>query len=486
MLQVDKKSDQRLRHMVRRVVVAIGALTIAGVATSSSPLVVLMSGGVCIFILVLLWRPNDAPILLVPTLFQFVAVALKPITTAFTNSSLQDLADFNSNLEPAALFGLAGVAVLALGLRMGVRNAPAARRDSSIGGWSFKRVLSVALVTIVFGHVLDLVAERSGGARQILLGLSGVKWAGLFILAYCIFDRRRGLRWLVAVVTIEIILGMSGFFAEFRLTLFVLLGAAIAAHRTLGGRGIVVLTAGVVLTVFLAVFWSSVKESYRYFLNQGTGEQVVLQSFDDRLAYLANQATEFNEQRFADGFQRLLGRLSYIDFLAATMERVPQVLPHEGGALLGMAILHVLTPRILFPNKLDPPSDTRVTAHYTGLEAAVWANESTSISIGYLGELYIDFGVMGALFAVFLIGLAYGRCYRMIRDHAHMPTFVNYGLCMMVALTFTTFETALIKLIGSLVMVLVAALVLQRVVWPVLFRSGYAGTFSAHRFGRGT
>jgi hypothetical protein len=224
--------------------------------------------------------------------------------------------------------------------------------------------------------------------------------------------------------------------------------------------------------VLLGVFWSAVKKDYRNFLNLGTGGQVVLQPVDERLAFLVNKAAEFDGRQFAYGVELLLGRLSYIDFLAATMEQVPKALPHEGGALLGAAVWHVLTPRILFPEKPELPSDTLMTAYYTGVAEAVWADETTSISIGYMGELYIDFGVGGALLAVFLMGLAYGKCYRVIRDDPRTPSFVNYGLCMMVALAFSTFGTALIKLVGSLLMVMIAAFALQRLLWPVLISSG--------------
>ena len=147
---------------------------------------------------------------------------------------------------------------------------------------------------------------------------------------------------------------MTGFFSDFRLVLFVLFGAVMAAHSTVTTRAIMGLVVGAVLTFGLAVFWSAVKRDYRVFLNQGTGAQVVLQPLDERLAYLANKAAEFDGRQFADGLELLLARLSYIDFLAATMERVPAVLPHEGGALVGGAVLHVLTPRILFPDKPEP------------------------------------------------------------------------------------------------------------------------------------
>jgi hypothetical protein len=193
---------------------------------------------------------------------------------------------------------------------------------------------------------------------------------------------------------------------------------------------------------------------------------------------------EFDSQKFADGFEKLLQRISYIDFLAATMDRVPKELPHEGGTRLGSAVLHVLTPRILFPDKPELPSDTVTTAYYTGLPVAVYADLNTSISIGYLGELYIDFGVAGALLAVALLGLIFGRCYRAIRDHPRSPAFVNYSLCMMFALSFCSFEVALLRLVGGVLMVAIGALMLQRVVWPAFF-AGNVNVASPRSFARG-
>ena len=115
---------------------------------------------------------------------------------------------------------------------MGSASEPAAAKDAAIEDWPFRRILTLALVAIIVGHAFDLVSGRSGGARQIVLALSGIKWAGLFVLAYSTLRLRRGLRWLAGVVAIEIVLGMSGFFGDFRLVLFVLFGAAMAAHRT--------------------------------------------------------------------------------------------------------------------------------------------------------------------------------------------------------------------------------------------------------------
>jgi uncharacterized membrane protein YecN with MAPEG domain len=67
------------------------------------------------------------------------------------------------------------------------------------------------------------------------------------------------------------------------------------------------------------------------------------------------------------------------------------------------------------------------------------------------------------------MSLIFGRCYRAIRDYAFTPPFVNYGLCMMFALSLASFEIALIKLVGSALTVAAAAIVLQRFAWPAFF-----------------
>jgi hypothetical protein len=484
MLQFDRKTVRIVpaAHRSWPVLIALGLLTLVGLTTSPSPLVVLASGIVSILVVLLLWRPGQPPLLLIPVLLQFTQVALKPLMTATFDRSLQDLADFDVDLEPAALFGLAGIAALAFGLRMGAGDPPRPAKDAAMDDWPIRRMLTLSLFVIVSGHAMFAIAGRFGGVQQILLSLGGLKWAGLFILAYSTLRLRRGRQWLVVAVTFEIVLGLTGFFADFRLVLFVLVGAAIAAYGRISGRGLGVIGLTGALAVVLAVFWTSGKRDYREFLNQGTGEQVVLRSLDERFAYLTERLAEFNSEKFAEGFDQLLSRISYIDFLAATMDRVPKVLPHEGGSRLGAAVWHVLTPRILFPDKPEVESDTVATGHYTGLQQVVLTQQNASISIGYLGELYVDFGVAWALLAVAMLGLLFGRCYRAIRDHHRTPAFVNYGLCMMFALSLCSFEMALLRLVGSALTVAAAAMMLQRVVWPAFFDVNFSGR---RRFARG-
>jgi hypothetical protein len=95
-------------------------------------------------------------------------------------------------------------------------------------------------------------------------------------------------------------------------------------------------------------------------------------------------------------------------------------------------------------------------------------NENTSISIGYLGELYIDFGLIGGLGAVCVIGWIVGYVYRYLRAHAAAPALFTSGLCLMIALPVAYFGTAYVKLVGSFVFSSVIAIVAQRYGLPFL------------------
>jgi hypothetical protein len=455
---------KKVRNPSISIAVGIGFLTLFGAMFSPSPLVILATGAVVLVAVLCLWRSNEPPILLVPIILQLIAISIKPITTAFTGTPLQEMSDFDNNLEPAVLFALASVAALVLGVRLTAFSGPPTAGSSS-QAWSFKRILAYSLLAIVTGHALQVFSNSFSEARQILLALSGIKWAGFFVLAYTTLSMQRGRGWLAGLLLFELILGMTGFFAEFQEVIFVTTAAAISARVTVRARDVLVFTIGAALVVLLGIFWSSIKEDYRNFLNGGTGAQVALQPLDQRLNFLANAVAEFDNEKFMVGAEQLRKRLSYIDYLAAAMERVPAYVPYEGGARVGKVIWHVLTPRVLFPDKPEVENDTEVTAHYTGLGNAMLVDQSiTSISMGYLAELYVDFGISGALLAVFLLGLVYGRGYRAVRDCNRLPAFLNYGFCMVVALPIGSFGTALIKLVGGTIMVFAAVFLLQRFV----------------------
>ena len=422
----------------------------------------------------LLWPSTDAPVLLLPFGLQWLQVAVKPVHTALTGQPLDDLADFGEPLVQAAYLAIAAIAALAVGMRLGSgwRSVDWSRTlASDASRWPAARLVQIALGFIVGGHLLRVASDFAGPARQTLFSVSNIEYCGLFFLAYWCLSQRRLLGLLALVVAAEIVIGMMGFFADFRTTLFVLIVAAAAARPKISLGGFIGLATACCVLFAATVFWSAIKPEYRSFLNEDTGQQVVLRPMKERLAYIGAAARGFGAQQVETGFDALVSRVSYIDFLGRVIANVPENIPFQNGRQTDQALLHVITPRILFPDKAPTPNDTEITSHYTGMNLDL--SGATSISIGYVGELYIDFGYPGSVLGAFLLGLFAGKTFSILRGYNSAPLFLNYGLAVVAALPFASFETALIKVLGSTVAVFLICVTLQRWVIPLFLRQSH-------------
>lgn len=434
---------------------------------SPSPGVVLAAGGSLAALFLLLWRSGEPPILMFPLLYQWSVVAVKPYLSAFRQTPINELAQFGGNLEHAAYFAFTAIVCIAIGIRLTVGRLKrnwAAELEAEVRALPLNRVLIVTGALLAIGVLMNTLAMVIAPLRSALLVLGGFGAGGVFFLAYWCFKNRRGYLYLAALMIAEIGVGLTGFFSDFQIPVLLLCVAAMCARDRLKMADALVLTMVISVLVLVASFWSEVKQDYRQFMNAGTGAQVVLVSLEDRIDYLGDQITTFNGERLGDGFEILLRRHSYIDFLANTMDYVPTFTPHEHGQRMGRTVIHILTPRILFPDKPPTDFDTEVTVRYTGIALTVYAG--TSISIGYLGELYIDFGILGALIACMIAGAGIGVGWRLLRDSGRGSLLLRYGLYALLALTLTQFGFALIKLVGGSVTAFIGAYLAQRYVLP--------------------
>jgi hypothetical protein len=463
---------RRLPASAARVVIVVAlAFSLFGMTISGSPLTVLAGGLSLSILLFTLWQIDVPPIMLIPALYQWVQVAIKPFLTIVYAKPIDQVLDAGgglwTNLEPAAVFGFSGISCLAIGLWIGsgrprVNLANALRMEAR--AWNLKFVLRLAIGAIIIGHTVNAFAGLAGSALQLVLPFAGLAYCGIFVLAYWCLVNKTGYRYLAAIMIFEIVIGLTGFFADFRGPVLVLAMAALTARPSVRFSNVVILTGVAAVILCVATFWSAVKNDYRTFVNEGTGAQSANVPFQDRLNYIINAAAAFDGEQFSEGFQRLLARQSYIDFLGATLSNVPKFVPHEDGMRSVDAIENMIMPRFLFPNKPALQPDTVVTAEYTGLSFT--ADEYTSISIGYLGELYIDFGYFGALIAALILGAMVGVGYRTIRDYERLPRIVTFGMCAMAALPLEDFGTSLVKTVNGTVLTFGAVFVIQRVIAP--------------------
>src|SRR4029079_651305 len=134
--------------------------------------------------------------------------------------------------------------------------------------------------------------------------------------------------------------------------------------------------------------WTAIKTDYRLFVAGGQYQQTVTMGKTEGIAKLIEMASKLNGEDMSNAAASLVSRIAYVDFFAAVLKRVPRVLPYEEGALWWDAVRRPFTARLFFPEKtiID---DSERTRRYTGVWVAR-SGEGSSISIGYMGESYID------------------------------------------------------------------------------------------------
>jgi hypothetical protein len=220
------------------------------------------------------------------------------------------------------------------------------------------------------------------------------------------------------------------------------------------------------LLLTMAVVWTAVKPEYRRFISGGQAAQVVSVDFGERSKYLAELVSKLDSAALSDAADKLLRRLSYIDFFATTLNYVPSVVPHEWGAIWWDAIVRPFTPRLFFPDKSEIDDSVR-TNKYTGLNFGT-AETGVSISIGYMGEAYIDFGALGMMFVVGSYGYFLGRVYGYFTKSLHSRYLLGMGVASATIKGAMIFETSITKSLGGIILVALASWLLTRILIPKL------------------
>jgi hypothetical protein len=209
----------------------------------------------------------------------------------------------------------------------------------------------------------------------------------------------------------------------------------------------------------LTIVWTAIKDEYRDFLNQGTEQQVVTAPIPERIAKLEELFGKVDAKTISAGLNDMILRVSYVNYFALCMKNVPAAMPHEHGKIWLDAIERPFMPRLFFPDKaiLD---DSVETEYYTGY-AVAGTEQGTSISIGYMGESYVDFGRFGMFVPIFLLGLLFGGIYRYFIHYKHRAMGLAVATPLILFGIYAV-EISCAKLVGgSVVTLLVMGLFLK-------------------------
>lgn len=393
------------------------------------------------------YRPNESPVLLFFVVYQWLQISTKAIHAAVIGMDVRDMLPW-APVDEAIWLGLGALLALTAGLRFALQGMKYELGTAALEQAGRLRLFDLIKLHLILLIAVEVLARMAsiGGLSQVVFAIGYLRFATLFIIGYAVVVQKRGYLVLLVVLAAEVAYSLGGFFASFRLPLFVTLLAVVSVPIARSFTRMILLVVLGVGTLYLGIVWQAVKGDYRDYVSEGTGDQVVLVDRDDQWRKLSELFGGVNEEMLDRGVEGLAVRFAYVDFFAFTLVHVPDTEPHTGGQLMLDSIAHVMMPRILFPDKpiID---DTVFTRKYTGL--AMYSVQGTSISLGYVVETYIDFGVPGMFFANFAIGLFLGICYRFMVSYRVEIPVLRVALLTMLVLAAGDFSTPLPKVLGG-------------------------------------
>lgn len=418
----------------------------------------------------MLWRQGEPPLLLIVFGYPWVQASVPTFSANLRGVDINASSFVGAEMVWATILSLLAVLALAIGARAaigsGAPNISAAARQTALS-----RSMSAWGVLYVAGVILSFVATGSAwvvpGLTQVLLAVAGTKWIFFFLLAFAAFAQRRPAHPIfLAAFAFELALGIGGFFSDFKTVFIFVALAAFAANVRVSTGGWIGGAMLAVVVVLLGITWTAVKPEYRTFVSSGTGSQLVTIDYSTRMTKLLDLVQALGPKEFGEGFENFLDRLGYVGFFGLTLTTVPHIIPHEGGALLWDSVSRPFMPRLFFPNKPVVDDTVRTNVYTAG---AAGNSEATSISLGWAAEMYIDFGALGMLAASLLIGVLYGRIYRVLLfSRLTGPLFGMAAACSVLALV-GQLESSFTKIFGGIVVQLLVIWVFAKFVLPRFF-----------------
>jgi len=401
----------------------------------------------------LLWRRGEPPILLFIFFYQWLQAS---IAIFYANATGIELDAFPSQYYHrwalATALSLLAVLVMALGLRVGAGSPRADVSDSARRTALQKHPrfwLKFYVGIWLFSTASQAAAYWVPGLSQIMLAFGNFKWAGFLVFTIATFSHPNSNKivWLIAFL-VEFFLSFGGIFSGFKEVFFYTFIALATARTSISPARALTGFALAVALLAIGVVWTAVKVDYRKFVSGGGHAQVVVVEREQAVGKLLDLVSQLDERQLESAARKLVMRISYVEFFGAVLNRIPRMFPHEEGTLWLDAISRPFMPRLFFPDK-SAIRDSELVNKYTGLYVS-GTKEGTSISLGYIGETYIDFGEYMMVGVLFVFWGVMGSFYLyMISNRRWSPLFGMAFICP-ILMGCANLETALAKMIGGL------------------------------------
>ncbi len=408
------------------------------------------------------WRRREAAIFPFILGYQWIAITIGYFYSLLTG--VFPSAYPPGDIERTLWLSLTGLIVLAVGIRLacGSRfHETGTEPDTCVSNLSGLFWLVVAVYGVNYVYMIN--TSRVSGVGVVLAAVLDFRQVLLLTLWLEIVRRRTGFLYLWASLVWVFIPLLAAYFSDFKLPLLLLVIVYASTWRPwekaawlFSPRYVMGIAALAAVLVFAALLWQAgVKSETR----KAYDAETVGRDPRQRISlFLASAGTSIpvlldDPQPVVES---LVERISYVTFFSRVLDHVPKVQSHTNGELLRMAAVNAFMPRFFFPEKPALPSDSVYTRRFAGIRVT---EEGTSISIGYMAEFYVDWGVQGMFVMVFLYGCFMGLAHRVLRTWVRPRIFVDPVL-VTALMSVYQFEHQFIKTFGALNMAVIVSLVL--------------------------
>jgi hypothetical protein len=332
--------------------------------------------------------------------------------------------------------------------------------------FSIEKTFRAYVISYFAMNALGALAFAFGGLTQIIFSLVAVKWLLFLLFGLQVFIKKRMYQAFIFFTVLEFASGFISYFSEFKTPIFYCLFLSFFFIRYLQIK-YVLMTFLIGGTLFVGMaYFQSIKGEYRKFLNQGGKSQTVTVEKDEAASKLLELAADTTGRDMDKSVASFLDRFQYTFHLAKAMDHVPRNLDFQNGNNWGQTISFVLTPRILNPDK--PIYEASVKASkYTGILYSGY-EQGVSFSLGYFADGYVDFGIIGMMFPLIIIGFLYGATYFYFMRWSSNNYLFNTCVVGAIYMQFFAYEMDSTYLLGRLAATLLTFGLLRHFGFPQL------------------
>lgn len=423
-------------------ILAVGGVAILSLATGDWLL------GLAVAVLLVGWavlgRGEHPPVVAAAFTYQWAQVTIALFYFLITGRKVpqMELIDY----RPIVLVGLASVTAMFAGYYLSSPRKRIAQWQGpmdSTGNTSLGHIPLIYGVTVAASGAIQAFAWSFPMLTQVLLVVSYTRFVFLYLLVSRLLGPRPRWLWLSVVLCVELAIGFTGFFANFREPLAMIALAVIGTPHTQRATKWAVFAILVGVAFAAAVTWTAIKPlvRVRYSYSASATERL------STAARMITPALAKSGGRWEPQVDNLVSRMWAVYYPALALERVPKVIPYTNGTLLRDAVRNLATPRVLFPDKGILPSESEKVRKYAGVWVA-GRETKTSYAFGYTAESYVDFGWPLMLVPIFLFGFIVGLADRMVLNSIRSDEIRTGVRVLVLWLSLYQFEVSWVMLIG--------------------------------------